>query len=142
MWFQSALNNVFGELLFPMKMTVTKNINGELVSTEETRVRLQIYLDDAVLCCETFEIFMIMLDLCLKKLLKYKLKLKISKCTFDAKSIDFLGHEVSKIGIRKQEKYINKIMEVKPPEDVKQLLHFLGMTGWISKFVATLLRRS
>ncbi|CAF2246480.1 unnamed protein product, partial [Rotaria magnacalcarata] len=50
MWFQSALNNVFGELLFPMKMTVTRNVNGELITTEETRVRLQIYLDDAVLC--------------------------------------------------------------------------------------------
>ncbi|CAF3745571.1 unnamed protein product [Rotaria socialis] len=133
--FQSCMGQVFGELLFPMSLPVKTVVNGEEHVEMVSRTRFLAYIDDLVCVAETFEIMKTILRLALEKVRKYNLKLKLKKCVFNAEKIDLLGHEISPKGIRKQPRYVEKVMEVELPKTVADLLRFMGMANWVSKFV-------
>ncbi|CAF4853343.1 unnamed protein product, partial [Rotaria socialis] len=132
--FQSSVNYVFGDLLFPKEIPVTTIINGKPVTKNITKTRVFSYIDDVVILGENEEVMEYMLELVLQKLKEYELKLKISKCHFSNIKLDFVGHEISELGIRKQSKYVDKVLKVPRPETIKDLLKFMGMANWVSKF--------
>ena len=64
-----------------------------------------------------------------------KLFLKIKKCHFLQKRIKALGYEVGEGCMFKQDKTKEKILSWPAPTNPKQLRGFLGITGWVQKFV-------
>jgi len=52
--------------------------------------------------------------------------------------IDYIGHEITKFGIKADEKKIRAIKEMKPPHNVKSLKQFLGMINYLYKFLKNL----
>ncbi|CAF4867748.1 unnamed protein product [Rotaria socialis] len=132
--FQSSMNYVFGDLLFNKELPVKTIVNGVPKWTNISRTRLISYIDDVIILAESEQVMELMLELVLKKLAEYQLKLKISKCIFSAKKLDFVGHEISQNGIRKQTKYVDKVLQVPRPEKIKDLLKFMGMANWVMKF--------
>ncbi|CAF2237598.1 unnamed protein product, partial [Rotaria magnacalcarata] len=132
--FQSSMNYVFGDLLFNKELPVKTYVNGVPKWTNITRTRLISYIDDVIILAESEQVMELMLELVLKKLTEYQLKLKISKCIFSSIKLDFVGHEISKNGIRKQSKYVAKVLQVPRPEKIKDLLKFMGMANWVMKF--------
>ncbi|CAF3664160.1 unnamed protein product [Rotaria socialis] len=132
--FQSSMNYVFGDLLFNKELPVKTIVNGVPVWTKVSRTRLISYIDDVIILSENSQVMELMLELVLKKISEYQLKLKISKCIFSATKLDFVGHEISSNGIRKQPKYVEKVMQVQRPEKIKDLLKFMGMANWVMKF--------
>ncbi|CAF3747204.1 unnamed protein product [Rotaria socialis] len=132
--FQSSMNYVFGDLLFNKELPVKTYVNGVPKWTNISRTRLISYIDDVIILAESEQVMELMLELVLKKLTEYQLKLKISKCIFSSIKLDFVGHEISKDGIRKQPKYVTKVLQVPRPEKIKDLLKFMGMANWVMKF--------
>ena len=60
---------------------------------------------------------------------------KVDKCEFAKSEVSFLGHLVSKEGIKKSPEFIDKINNFPRPSTVTQLRRFLGLANFQSKFV-------
>ena len=71
----------------------------------------------------------------LETLRKEQLYAKLSKCEFWLNEVSFLGHIVSKEGIRVDPKNIEVVVEWKPPRNVTEVHSFLGLVGYYRRFV-------
>ena len=71
----------------------------------------------------------------LETLRKEQLYAKMSKCEFWLKEVFFLGHLVSKEGIRVDPRKIEVILEWKPLRSVTEARSFLGLAGYYRRFV-------
>ena len=75
------------------------------------------------------------LQVVLETLRKEQLYAKLSKCEFCLTKVSFLGHIVSKEGIRVDPKKIEMVVEWKPPRNVTEVRSFLGLAGYYRRFV-------
>ena len=71
----------------------------------------------------------------LETLRKERLYAKLNKCEFWLNEVSFLGHIVSKEGIRVDPKKIEVVVEWKPPRNVIEVRSFLGLVGYYKRFV-------
>ena len=71
----------------------------------------------------------------LETLRKEQLYAKLSKCEFWLNEVSFLGHIVSKEGIRVDPKKIEVVVKWKPPRNVTEVRSFLGLAGYYKRFV-------
>jgi hypothetical protein len=60
---------------------------------------------------------------------------KPSKCLFEVKEVDYLGHIVSHEGVKVDPNNIKGMMDWWIPKTLKNLRGFLGLTGYDRKFV-------
>ncbi len=65
----------------------------------------------------------------------FGITLNEEKCEFAKEEIDFFGHTISKHGIKPSPKKIEAIRRAPRPESKKAVRSFLGMTGYLSKFI-------
>ena len=61
--------------------------------------------------------------------------MKMSKCNFFSKEIQYLGHIVSPAGIRPLPSKTHAIQHMQPPTMPKQLGAFLGLVSYYRKFI-------
>ena len=94
-----------------------------------------IYLDDIIVFSKTPEEHIERLRGVFQKLADAGLKLKPSKCEFFKAEINYLGHVVSKDGIRTDEKKIQVIRDWPRPVTVTDVRSFLGFTNYYRKFI-------
>ncbi|XP_077863423.1 uncharacterized protein LOC144346754 [Saccoglossus kowalevskii] len=96
---------------------------------------LLIYLDDIIVFSETFDEHLTRLQLVFDRLRQHGLKLKPKKCNFLRKEVSYLGHIVSADGVHTDPAKIEKVRNWKRPTNRKELLQFLGFTGYYRKYV-------
>jgi transposase InsO family protein len=70
-----------------------------------------------------------------KRLAKYKIKVKLSKCAFFVDEFKWLGKIVSAKGIKPDDEYIKKILEYRRPTNLHEYRRWLGLLEWISNHV-------
>lgn len=63
------------------------------------------------------------------------IKLNREKMELKRDSVSFLGHIISKDGLRADPEKVKEIVEMPPPENVADLRHFLGCTAYVAKFI-------
>ena len=61
--------------------------------------------------------------------------MKLSKCHFFTKEIQYLGHILSTKGIRPLPSKTQAIQNMHPPKTSKQVCTFLGLIGYYRKFI-------
>jgi hypothetical protein len=71
----------------------------------------------------------------LKRLSKHNLNAKISKCEFFKPSLTFLGHIVSRDGVRVCSDKVTAVREFPVPTNVKELRSFLGLSNFYRRFI-------
>ena len=71
----------------------------------------------------------------LDAVLQSGLKLNKSKCQFDKKDINVLGHKISQKGVEADPRKVTAIYDMPNPTTVKELQQFLGITNYVSKFI-------
>lgn len=71
----------------------------------------------------------------LKILCKNNLHLKIEKCKFFQREIQYLGHMIDENGLHKVNKKIKAIADTRPPTNISELRQFLGMVNYYIKFI-------
>ena len=75
---------------------------------------------------------------CINKTVDAGLKLNKKKCEFGVDEIEFLGHIISKDGIRADPKKVKAITEMPEPTNVAELRRVLGMINFLGRFLPNL----
>ena len=111
-YFQRLINDVLTDCNFPMG-----------------------YLDDIIIFSKTEEEHLQHLEEIFERLRKAGLKLKLQKCSFFKKHIQYLGHLISDEGIQPLPEKLENIAKMPVPQNAKQVKQFLGLVGYYRKFV-------
>ena len=93
------------------------------------------YLDDIIIYSSTPEEHLEHIKTVFKKLCHAKLSMKLSKCHFFAKEIQYLGHILGIEGIKPVPAKTEAIKAMHPPVNPKQVRAFLGLVGYYRKFI-------
>ena len=93
------------------------------------------FIDDILVYSKDRENHDTYLRVVLETLRKEMLYAKLSKCEFLLNEVSFLGHIVSKEGIRVDPKKIEVVVEWKPPRNVTKVRSFLGLAGYYKRVV-------
>ena len=94
-----------------------------------------VFIDDILMYSKDQESHDTHLRVVLETLRKEQLYAKLSKCEFWMNEVSFLGHIVSKEGIRVDPKKIEVVVEWKSPRNVTEVRSFLGLAGYYRRFV-------
>ena len=93
------------------------------------------YLDDIIIFSKTEEEHLEHLETIFNRLREAGLKLKLQKCSFFKKHIQYLGHLISDEGIQPLLEKLESIAKMPIPKNAKQVKQFLGLVGYYRKFV-------
>ena len=108
-----------------------KLINEVLTDCNFTMV----YLNDIIIFSKTEEEHLEHLEIIFSQLCKAVLTLKLQKCSFFKKHIQYLGHLISDEGIQPLLDKLESIAKMPAPKNAKQVKQFLGLLGYCRKFV-------
>lgn len=98
--------------------------------------RIISYLDDVILASSSLDDGIELLGKVLRKLEEYGLTLNLSKCRFLNDKVEFLGHEISTLGIRAGQDKINCVKNFPTPKNVHEVRQFIGLCSYFRKFIA------
>lgn len=94
-----------------------------------------VYLDDVIIYAKTKAEHDQILVQVMNLLKQHNLQLKISKCTFYAKDFEYLGHIISKDGMKANPKKIEVIKNYPRPLTIKKIQSFLGLCSYFRRYV-------
>ncbi len=96
------------------------------------------YIDDLGLYATSFDQYLQRLETMLQRLDSVDIRLSGAKCEFGQRSMQFLGHTVSKAGIAHTPSRIEAVKQMAVPTTRTQLRSFLGMCNYFRDSVAKL----
>ena len=94
--------------------------------------------DDIIVWAETKEELLRRLRAVLERIRESGLKLNKSKCEFGKQEVTFLGHVISKDGIKPDPAKTQAITNMPVPKTKEELQRFLGMVKYLGKFIPDL----
>ena len=96
---------------------------------------VQIYLDDAIIASPTFEQHLIDITAVLTRFKEAGFKLKSGKCHFCCSEVEYLGHLITREGVKANPKKIDLITNWGIPQTASNLHSFLGLAGYYRKLI-------
>lgn len=94
-----------------------------------------VYLDDIIIIGYNLENHLQNLQLVLKRLSEFNLKIQLDKCEFLKKQTEFLGHIITSEGVKPNPEKIEKIIQWPLPKTQKEIKQFLGLVGYYRRFI-------
>ena len=93
------------------------------------------YLDDIIIYSRSEKEHLEHLEELFTRLKTARLKLKLEKCCFFKKHIQYLGHLISAEGIQPLPEKLESITKMSAPKNPKEVKQFLGLMGYYRKLV-------
>ena len=93
------------------------------------------YLDDILIYSPDVATHLQYLEMIFQRLTEADLKLKMEKCSFLKKHIQYLGHIVSGEGIKPVPAKLSSFQKMPHPYTPKEVKQFLGLVGYYRKFI-------
>ena len=93
------------------------------------------YLDDILIYSPDVKAHLKHLELIFQRLSEVELKLKMEKCSFLKKHIQYLGHIVCGDGLKPVPEQLSSIQQMPHPYTPKEVKQFLGLVGYYRKFI-------
>ena len=97
-----------------------------------------VYLDDIIIWSQTMEEHIRNVQTILNALKEAKLYVNRKKIALLSHEIDFLGHKISRAGIKADNKKVEKIMNWPRPRSATEVCCFLGLVRYLSTFLPKL----
>ena len=119
--FQATMNNLFQSFL---------------------RKFVLVFFDDVLIYSKTWKDHLTHLEQVLSILKENQFYAKMSKCTFGKEEVSYLGHVISKEGVKVDPEKIKSITEWPNPTNISKLRGFLGLTGYYRRFIRNYAHRT
>ena len=97
-----------------------------------------VYIDDILVAGSTEEEHLARLSEVLKRLAESGMRLKQEKCSFLLSSVEYLGHTISKEGLKTSDSKVKAISNAQAPSNVSELRSFIGLVNYYGKFLPDL----
>lgn len=94
-----------------------------------------VFFDDILVYNTNLDTHLEHLKLVFATLREHQLYDEMSKCSFGKETVEYLGHIVSKQGVSVDPEKVRVVKEWPTPSSVKELMDFLGLSGYYRKFV-------
>ena len=94
-----------------------------------------VYLDDIVIYGKTYQEHNENLQILFERLRQVGLKLQPDKCEYIRPELEYLGHLITKDGVKPNPKKISAVQNFKQPTNVTEVKSFLGLVGYYRKFI-------
>ncbi|KAJ8720901.1 hypothetical protein PYW08_006366 [Mythimna loreyi] len=111
------------------------SLNRDFTEIEGENVTLLAYQDDLLLITETYVGHIAALQAVFEKLRAFGLRANREKCVFCRKQVKYLGHVITQDGVSPDYDKVQAIVDMKPPQNLKQLRTYLQTCSWFRKFV-------
>ncbi|XP_043193613.1 uncharacterized protein K02A2.6-like isoform X1 [Amphibalanus amphitrite] len=95
-----------------------------------------VYLDDVLVGSQSEEEHWKVLGSIFSRLEAAGLRVRETKCAFFQDSVEYLGHHMSRDGIRPTSDKVKAIVDAPRPANVTELKSFLGLVTYYSRFIA------
>ena len=93
-----------------------------------------VYLDGILVTGKTTAEHLANLDEVLSRLEKAGMRLKQTKCKFLLPEVEYLGHKITKDGLKPSDSKLEAISKAPVPKNVSELKAFLGLVNYYGKF--------
>ncbi|GFN97175.1 Zinc finger protein [Plakobranchus ocellatus] len=93
------------------------------------------YIDDQLIHTETWEAHVKTLSELFKRLQEANFTVRPVKCLLGSRSVNFLGHRLSRGAIGLQDENVEKVRNAPRPKTKKEIRAFLGLIGYYKAFV-------
>ncbi len=93
-----------------------------------------VFLDNLIVYSDSLEEHESLLISVLGRLREYGLKLSLDKCNFFQTEVRYLGHIVSREGVKTDPEKIRGLKTWPRPQNLKELKSFLGFSGYYRRF--------
>ena len=98
--------------------------------------QLQVYVDDILVCSETWEEHLQVLSTVFTRLKDCNLKLKISKAEFCKEKLTYLGHTISEDGITPCASNVAKLKNYPSPKTLRETQRLMGLLNYYRRHCA------
>ncbi|GET61515.1 uncharacterized protein LOC110064491 [Rhizophagus irregularis DAOM 181602=DAOM 197198] len=88
---------------------------------------MNVYIDDIIIYSKNWNEHLQHIKIVLEELRKANMMLKLKKCEWAKKNVEYLGHVVGTDGLKPDNKKIEKIKNLKPPKNIKQIREINGL---------------
>ena len=106
----------------------------EMCLGDQQYLTLLFYLDDICIFSSSVDEMLNRIEMVLKHLQDFNLKIKPKKSFFFQSKVLFLGHILSKEGISLNPEKIQKVKDWPVPSNVKEVHSFLGLVSYYHRF--------
>lgn len=97
--------------------------------------RILVYMDDIMVATEDIQEHFTILQEVFQVIKQHKLKLRLEKCKFFVREIDYLGYRVDSNGILPNPENIEAVRGFPQPKNVHEVHSFLGLSSYFRKFI-------
>lgn len=98
--------------------------------------RCLVYMDDIIVYSATIHDHLSRLTDVFKRLRNANLKIQPDKCEFLRKEVAYLGHVITKDGVKPNPSKVDSILNFPQPKNQKDIKSFLGLAGYYRRFIS------
>ena len=96
---------------------------------------VSVYLDDILIFSRSLEDHLRHLQVVIEKLVAVGLKLKPAKCHFARTELEYLGHTITREGLKTNTRLVEAVRDFPVPKAVHDVRRFLGMASYYRRFI-------
>ena len=93
------------------------------------------YLDDIIIFSNSIDEHCERLRAVLTRFRQHNLRLNLSKCTFAATKVHYLGYMISEDGVSPLPSKVEAVRQIPVAKTVKEVRSFLGLSGYYRRFI-------
>ena len=96
---------------------------------------VSVYLDDILVFSHSLQDHLKHLRIVIERLVAVGLKLKPAKCHFVRAELEYLGHVITREGLKTNPRLVEAVREFPTPKNVHEVRRFLGLASYYRRFI-------
>lgn len=96
---------------------------------------VHVFIDDIIIYSRTLEEHVQHLEQVFKICKDTNLRIKLAKCTFASDNVEYLGHQITRDGLKPTDRNVKKVLDMSVPKNKSDVRSFLGMVGYYRRFI-------